>query len=48
MIKDDYTDIRIVERILYENTLYMLNSINHKVDSFTVNKTTQTRHREKA
>lgn len=47
MLGDEYSDVRVCERIIFDNSLYMLNNLNNKVESFTSMKTPQTRKREK-
>ena len=45
MLGDEYSDVRVCERIIFDNSLYMFNNLNNKVESFTSMKTPQTRKR---
>lgn len=39
MKRDYYSDIKLAERIIFENTGYLLTMLDKKVDSFTSLKT---------
>ena len=39
MNADGYSDIRFSERFIFENSIYLLNMFEKKVDSFLVNRT---------
>lgn len=43
-----YSNLRKAERIIFENSLYLLGSLDKKVESFTSQKTPNMRHRERS
>lgn len=47
MNPDYYSDIKLAERLIFENSIYLLNMFDKKVDSFITNKTKQARDRER-
>lgn len=45
MSRDYYSDVRVAERIIFESSLYLLNNLDQRVESFTTLKTATSRKR---
>jgi hypothetical protein len=48
MNPDYYSDVKLAERFFFENSIYLLNMFEKKVDSFINNKTRQARERDRS
>ena len=47
MKRDYYSDVKLAERLIFENSAYLLTMLDKKVDSFTSHKTPNMRIRDR-